>query len=128
MLVLRAVKNTIVLSLAALAAMLWAPLAAQEGGRLKTLPLGYYECALPGDAGGLAWKPLPEHSFTIVNASGYRTDNGRGTYLLTGKELVFTRGPMQGQRFRRTGSRSLRALAPHEGGRVVRCVRRGDSD
>lgn len=80
------------------------------GGMLKTMPHGRYECALPGDATGPAWKPVTGASFTIGNASSYRTPQGSGTYILKGKDFTFTRGPFKGQRFRRTGDRELQQL------------------
>ena len=110
----------IALALLPLATM---PLAASPGGKLETLPQGRYTCALPGDALGEAFVVLPEQTFFIDNASTYRTESGAGTYLLTGDQVQFTRGPMKGMRFKRTSNGSLRWLDGNgEPGRV-RCVR-----
>lgn len=95
-------------------------------GRLGTLPAGEYVCALPGDATGAAWQPIPGHTFIIDNGSTYTTAAGSGIYLLTGDQLVFTRGPMRGQRYLRTGTATLRMLeADGKPGRV-HCSRTND--
>lgn len=96
---------------------------AAPGGKLETLPLGYYTCSLPGDAAGAAWVVVPEKGFTIDNGSTYHTDEGNGTYLLTGDRVQFTRGPMKGMKFTRTSNATLRWI--DEGGNPgrVRCVR-----
>lgn len=98
---------------------------AAPGGKLGTLPLGEYHCALPGDAAGQAWVPLEEKHFNIGNASTYHTPEGSGTYLLTGKRATFTRGPMIGMKFERTGSGTLRWLDENDDLTKVRCVRAG---
>jgi hypothetical protein len=97
-------------------------------GRLGTLPIGRYLCELPGDAAGPASLPVADAWFDIVTASSYKSEGGGGTYLLTGREVVFTRGPMKDERFERTSSRTLRRV-DHEG-RVdkLRCVRTGRAD
>jgi hypothetical protein len=99
------------------------PAMAAPGGNLGTLPLGAYHCALPGDAAGQAWIPLEDKNFTIDNASTYLTSKGSGTYLLTGKRVIFTRGPMNGMRFERTGSSTLRWIDENGDLANVRCVR-----
>jgi hypothetical protein len=102
-----------------------AALADAPGGPLGTLPIGEYVCSLPGDAGGKAWEVVPEKGFTIGNASTYHTETGSGTYLLAGDQVRFTRGPMKGMRFERTGHATLRWLDENgERGRV-RCIRNG---
>lgn len=112
----------------ALAAALASPAFADApGGPLGTLPIGEYVCSLPGDATGPAWRVVPEKGFTIDNASTYRTEAGAGTYLLAGNQVRFTRGPMKGMRFERTGNATLRWLDDNgEPGRV-RCIRSGAS-
>lgn len=100
-----------------------APLAAIPGGKLDTLPQGRYTCALPGDAAGEAFVILPDKAFVIDNGSTYRTENGSGTYLLTGEIVQFTRGPMKGMRFERTSSTSLRWIDETGQPGKVRCVR-----
>ncbi len=102
-----------------------AALAGAPGGPLGTLPIGAYVCSLPGDAAGAAWVVVPEKGFIIDNASTYRTEQGAGTYLLAGDTVRFTRGPMKGMRFTRTGHATLRWVDDNgELGRV-RCVRNG---
>jgi hypothetical protein len=99
--------------------------AAHGEGRLGTLEPGRYLCELPGDAAGLASVPIQEAWFDIVNASSYAGAEGRGTYLLTGKKVVFTRGPMQGMQFVRTGARTLKAVGLTGELSAMRCVRSG---
>lgn len=101
------------------------PAQATSGGKLGTLPIGEYRCALPGDADGQAWITLEDKHFTIGNASTYHTSEGSGTYLLTGKRVTFTRGPMNGMKFERTGSGTLRWLDENGELSRVRCVRAG---
>ena len=100
-----------------------APAVAVQGGAIRTMPQGYYECAVPGDASTRAWLPVEGARFTIFNASSYETDAGRGTYLLTGKELVFTRGPLKGQRFQRISDNALRVIEDEGSLGQMRCVR-----
>ncbi|GGD91835.1 hypothetical protein GCM10011515_09400 [Tsuneonella deserti] len=107
----------------ALAAAAAAPLAA--GGPLGTLPLGRYLCELPGDAAGPASRPVEGAWFDIINASSYVTDGGDGTYLLTGDDVVFTRGPMRGARFERTGVRALKRTDLTGPLAKMRCVKTG---
>ena len=94
-------------------------------GRLGTLEPGRYLCEVPGDAAGLASIPIQEAWFDIVNASSYAGAEGRGTYLLTGKTVVFTRGPLQGIRFVRSGGRTLKAVGLTGDLEKMRCVRSG---
>ncbi len=92
---------------------------------LQTMPHGPYECALPGNAAGPAVIPQPEASFTVTRASRYRTPAGRGTYLLKNDILIFSGGPKNGERLRRTGPNELRLLnADGTTGRLI-CVRVG---
>ena len=97
---------------------------AMAGGRLDLLPLGHYVCSVPGDAAGPAWVALPGRAFTIRNGSTYRTDRGSGTYLLAGKRVTFTRGPVKGERFVRVGHAKLRWIRPDGTISRVRCLRR----
>lgn len=98
---------------------------AAGGGTLTTLPVGRYQCSLPGDAGGAAWIPIEERAFSIKNASRYIRSDGEGTYLLAGDRLVFTRGPMKDEQYRRVGTNTLRALKPDGSFGSIRCVRTG---
>lgn len=115
----------IALAIAPIVALTAEPADAVPGGRLGTLPLGRYICALPGDATGEAITKVEGAWFDILTASSYLAEGGRGTYLLTGDDLVFTRGPMRGVRFIRQSSRTLRKLDENgEPGRM-RCTREG---
>ncbi|MEE1877856.1 elongation factor P [Altererythrobacter litoralis] len=98
-----------------------------QGEILKTMPHGPYQCSLPGDAAGPALIPVDEESFTITRASRYRTETGRGTYLLRGDLLTFTGGPKNGQQLRRTGTNELRSINEDGStGRMI-CVRVGSN-
>ena len=97
-------------------------------GKLGTLPLGRYLCEVPGDASGPASVPVADSWFDVVTGSSYVSEGGGGTYLLTGREVVFTRGPMKGERFELTSSRTLHRI-DHEGMiDRLRCVRTGRAD
>ncbi len=82
----------LLMTFAALAA-LSAPVAAQ--GRLALLERGEYVCALPGDATGAAWIEQENRGFSITGGSSYETSKGTGTYLMEGKQVIFTRGPLK---------------------------------
>lgn len=105
-------KTSHVILLTAFAAALAAasPLLAQDGRMLRTMPHGSYQCALPGDASGDAYKVVDQANFSIGTASRYTSAQGGGTYLLRGNELVFTRGPKKGQQFKRVGTNQLRKM------------------
>lgn len=105
------------------ALMTCAAAASAVTGKLGTLPLGNYVCSEPGDAGGAAWVPLEGKSFTIANGSTYHTPEGSGTYLLAGKSVTFTRGPMKGMRFERTGRTKLRWVDANAKLGRIRCIR-----
>ena len=81
-----------------------------QAAALKTMPHGVYECAYPGDAAGPAWRTDEGAGFTLRNASSYSSANGKGTYILKGRELTFTRGPKKGERYRRSGDNALREV------------------
>ncbi|WP_202389831.1 elongation factor P [Parapontixanthobacter aurantiacus] len=109
------------------ASLAYAPLHAAPGGSLGTLPRGDYVCGVPGYAGGKAWIERDEANFRIVNGSSYRTPEGRGTYLLAGDNVRFTRGPMKGRTFLRETMNRLREIGNDgELGRM-RCSRRVNS-
>lgn len=93
------------------------------GGMLGTLPKGIYQCSLPGDALGKAWRDVPEAGFRIENASTYLTPEGSGVYLMKGKDLVFSRGPKKGERMRRVGNLKLRVLDKAGEPSKMLCVR-----
>lgn len=95
------------------------------GGVLRTLDHGRWSCALPGDAAGAGWVPVPEADFTVGPSSSYETGEGRGTYILRGRMLTFTRGPKKGERFEQVGRNTLRVIGPDgETGRLT-CTRTG---
>lgn len=112
---------------AALAAILSVPAnaAAVGKGRLGTLPLGRYLCETPGDATGLASRPVEAMWFDVVTGSSYDGPGGRGTYLLTGDTVIFTRGPMRGLQFVRVSQRTLKGIDVASMKAGVRCVRTG---
>lgn len=127
MIAMASMKPTDPITLAAICAAIAALAAPAHGEILKTMPHGPYECALPGTAAGAAWIVQEEESFTISRASRYRNAQGRGTYLLKGDDLIFTAGPKNGQRLRRTGPNELRAInLDGSNGRMI-CVRVGSN-
>ena len=87
-------KRLFLIISAALVGVVPGSLSAQ--GRLGLLPQGEYVCATPGSAVGAAWVEDPARHFTVTGASSYRAQGGSGTYLLEGRSLRFTRGPMKG--------------------------------
>ena len=99
-------------------------LTAQGNGPLATLPVGRYQCSLPGDAGGSAWTPIDKR-FSIKNASRYLHPEGTGTYLMSGDELVFTRGPLKNERYKRMGTSMLRMKNEDGSLSRIRCARTG---
>lgn len=116
---------TRLLAFAALLIPAATPLAAAPGGKLGTLQQGVYTCSTPGDAAGEAWHVIPDGGFSIHTASTYRTSTGKGTYLMTGDDVVFTRGPLKGLRFVRSGSSMLREVDKDGAPGRTRCVREG---
>lgn len=87
------------------------------------MPRGAYGCALPGDAGSAAYRPVEAQSFRILSASRYDSSDGAGTYILRGSELAFTRGPKKGQRFERVGANQLRKLDDQGAPTPLLCTR-----
>ena len=98
---------------------------AQADGPIGTLPLGRYLCELPGDAAGPASRPIDKAWFDVTNGSSYRAATGKGTYLLRGDEVVFTRGPMRGARFERMSPKALQRTNLEGEFAKMRCVRTG---
>jgi hypothetical protein len=101
---------------------------APSTGVLGILQHGTYQCALPGDAGGEAYRVVPEESFRIGTASSYVNDKGNGIYLLRGDEVVFTRGPKKDQRFIRLGDNTLRKLNLDGSPSKLICTRLGGTN
>lgn len=92
------------------AAAVIAAVPAAADGVLKTMPHGRYHCSFPGDAAGPARVLMEESHFRISSASSYRSANGHGVYIMKGDELTFTRGPKNGERYRRVGDTALQKL------------------
>jgi len=118
-------SHVLVLTAFAAAIAAAAPLMAQEGQSLTTMPHGTYQCALPGDAAGEAYEVVDKESFKIGTASSYSTSEGSGVYLLRGRELVFTRGPKKGQQFKRVGDNQLQKMKPDGSLSRLLCTRLG---
>ena len=107
----------------AVALCLAAPAApALADGQLGTLAHGHYTCGNPGDASGPAVDAIASLSFTIVAGSSYVSEGGGGTYLLTGDDLVFTRGPLKDKRFARDKDGLWRELDAAGAQGPVRCA------
>jgi hypothetical protein len=97
---------------------------ADQHGRLRVLPHGYWSCGLPGDALGTAFRADDDLSFTTIPNSSYEAQGGGGTYLLTGDRLTFTRGPLKGRKFLWESANRLRVATDGvERGRLI-CNRR----
>lgn len=96
-----------------------------SGGMLRTMPTGKYQCALPGDAGGDAFKVVEREGFEIETASRYRDADGTGTYILRGRQLTFTGGPRSGSEFERVGQNQLRKIGTDGKPGVLLCTRLG---
>lgn len=100
-------------------------MARPSGGMLGILQHGNWQCALPGDAGGEAFTPVPQEAFRIGTASSYVSPAGTGIYLLRGTEVVFTRGPKKDERFRVLGENTLQKLNPDGSDSKLICTRVG---
>lgn len=110
-------------ALLAVAALAAAPSLAQ--GRLGLLEQGEYVCALPGTADGRAWNEVEGHGFSITGASSYTTGKGSGTYLLEGRRVTFTRGPLKGHKMMLVSSGLLQELGRDGKLGRLRCHRAG---
>lgn len=115
----------IALGIAAASLFALTPSGGEAQGRLGILEQGEYVCALPGSATGPAWQEMEAHNFAITGASSYRTEKGVGTYLLEGKRVTFTRGPMKGHRMMLLSSGLLQELERDEKLGRLRCHRAG---
>lgn len=98
------------------------------GDMLGTMQHGTYQCALPGDAGGEAYLLQPDEEFRIAPGSSYYSPTGSGVYLMYGPNLVFTRGPKKGERFRRTGPSTLQQVAQDGSLGKLICTRVGGTN
>ena len=99
------------------------PLWAAPGGDLETMPIGDYVCELPGDVTGPVGAHVPGEDFTIVTASSYRAGEAMGSYLLVGKLLTMTGGPLLGKRYERRSAGFVRKLDDSGNPGDLRCVR-----
>lgn len=93
------------------------------GGMLGILRHGDWECALPGDAGGDAFVPVPAEAFRTGTASSYESPAGGGIYLMRGTEVVFTRGPKKDERFKVLGENTLQKMARDGSATRLICTR-----
>jgi hypothetical protein len=98
-----------------------------SSGVLGILQHGNYECALPGDAGSVAFDVVAEEGFRIGTASSYVNAEGNGIYLMRGDEVLFTRGPKKDQRFRRLGDNTLQKLNADGSLSKLICTRLGST-
>lgn len=87
------------------------------------LQKGTYVCSLPGDVTGPARQIVEAERFEIGASSTYSTGKGWGTYLLPGKKVVFTRGPMKGATYIRETQSTLRKLNSGGDKTALRCTR-----
>ena len=97
---------------------------AVPGGPIDVLAPAAYACEMPGDATNAAGYRVDAESFAIANSTSYFTPEGRGTYLLTGDDLLLTSGPKKGNRYRRISDNFLRKLGPDGKETELRCVRK----
>ena len=102
--------------------LLAAPAAAVPGGDIDTLEIGRYVCELPGDALGPRGVVQPAEDFAIIFGSRYEANDVRGTYLLTGVQIVFTSGPRKGERYHRITQGFLRRQNADGSDGDLRCV------
>ena len=97
---------------------------AVPGGPIDVLAPAAFACEMPGDATNAAGYRVDAENFAIANSTSYFTPEGRGTYLLTGDDLVLTSGPKYGNRYRRVSDNFLRKLGPDGKETALRCVRK----
>ena len=97
---------------------------AVPGGPIDVLAPAAYACEMPGDATNAAGYRVDAENFAIADSTSYFTPEGRGTYLLTGNDLVLTSGPKNGNRYRRISDNFLRKLGPDGKETDLRCVRK----
>lgn len=97
---------------------------AVPGGPIDSLLPGAFACEMPGDATNAAGYRVDAENFVIANSNSYYTPAGRGTYLLTGDDLVLTSGPKRGDKYHRVTDNFLRKLGPDGKQSALRCVRK----
>jgi len=101
-----------------------APALSVPGGQLETLPLGRFVCELPGDVETETGILQPADSFTVINASSYRTPAGEGAYLRLGDVVTMTSGPLRDARYHRISDKFIRKMAAEGTDTKVRCILR----
>jgi len=106
----------------ALALTLCAPAGAVPGGEIGTLEKGLYVCEIPGEDIGPARLHVPSEDFTVITSSSYRVEGKRGSYLLTGDNVVMTSGPFRGKRYHRLSHGLLRHVDDKGENTSLRCV------
>lgn len=99
------------------------PLGAQAATDLSVLPQGRYGCWTAGLASGPAVNAQSE--FIVVRGSSYLSDAGGGTYLLASDILLFTRGPLKDQRFKRNRDGFWQQIARDGELGALKCSRTG---
>ncbi|GFE74300.1 MULTISPECIES: hypothetical protein [Novosphingobium] len=93
------------------------------GGPIGTLDLGQYNCERDGTAGGPVGIRLPQYDFRAVTGSNYKTPDGvRGSYLMTGDQIIMTGGELKGTRMHRTSKGFLRHVGTDGLDNDIRCV------
>ncbi len=93
------------------------------GGPIGTMELGQYNCERDGTAGGPVGIRLPQYDFRAVTGSNYKTPDGvRGSYLMTGSQILMTGGELKGTLLHRTSKGFLRHVGPDGADTDVRCV------
>ncbi len=95
---------------------------AVPGGEIGTLLTGRYKCEKPGDIRGVTRFRLPEEDFRVITGSNYVSGGKRGSYLLTGDEVVMTGGPLKGRKYRKISSRYLKMVNDDGTDSERRCI------
>jgi len=79
--------------------------------------------APPPVPGGPIGTPLPQYDFRAVTGSNYKTPDGvRGSYLMTGDQIIMTGGELKGTRMHRTSKGFLRHVGTDGLDNDIRCV------
>jgi hypothetical protein len=93
------------------------------GGPIGTMELGQYNCERDGTAGGPVGLRLPQYDFRAVTGSNYKTPDGvRGSYLMTGSQILMTGGELKGTLLHRTSKGFLRHVGSDGADTDVRCI------
>lgn len=95
------------------------------GGTLGTVELGRYACEVPDPLDVTRGRIIAGDEFTVVNASSYRTQGIRGSYLRTGNDIVMTSGPREGEKYQWAGRGILQRRGADGTDTHARCVRVG---